>query len=145
MVGVGGRAEVCLMAGVAIGRRGHELVVHVARRTRHRYMPAGEREICIGVVIELCIEPVRCGVADTAVMRHRDLCVRGIVGSSEIGLMTGEAGSRRSLELIVEMARRALKRGVHSRQGVPGYREVIELRSKPGIHRVARLTGYRKG
>jgi len=144
MVGIGRRAEVCFMAGVAIGWRGHILVVHMARSTRHRYVHAGERIVCIRVVVELRIEPIRCGVANAAVVGHPGRYVGRVVGPREIGLMTGEAGCRRALELVVEMTGSALQRGMHSRQGVSGYREMIELRSKPGIHRVARLARGRK-
>lgn len=78
-------------------------------------------------------------------MRKSRLCVGRVVGSREIGLVTAEAGCRRAFELIVEVARGALQRSVHSRQCVSGYHQVIELRAKPGVHRVTRLALGWKG
>ena len=77
-------------------------------------------------------------------MGQPDLRVGRIRGPVEVGLVASKASRRRALELVVDVAGRALQCGVHAGERKTCHRKMIELGSEPAVHRVARLTRDRK-
>ena len=88
-------------------------------------------------MVELRIEPIDRRVAGGAIVRQAKLHVRGIVGACEIGCVARVAGRRRSLEYIVDVACRALQRGVRPGQWVAGDLQMVKLGVEPRVHCVA--------
>ena len=109
-----------------------------------RRVHARQRIPCKRRVVELRIQPVARRVAYPAVTGKISLRVRRIAGPCEVCLVATEAIGRRALEPVTRVASYALQRGVHSSQRITRHGEVIELRPKPVIHRVARIALHRK-
>lgn len=139
MVGIRGPVIVGLMARVARGRRAHVNIVEVALRTCRLGMQSCERVVREDSVIELCIQPVRRGVAGSAIVRQSQLQMAWVIRSDVLCTVACVAGCGRSLVHIVQMAGRASQRGVHSRQSEAGVLQMVERRSEPTVHGVAGL------
>lgn len=97
VVGIRGPREICLMAGVAVGRSPSEDIIDVAKGAGHGGVRAGQRERC-AVVIEGGPGPGRCGVAGIASGGEACCCMRGIRGSVIVCLVaTVASGGKRSV------------------------------------------------
>jgi len=74
-------------------------------------------------------------------MRQARLHVIGVLCGKESVLMAVVASRGRSLELIVDVARSTVERGMHPGESEAGIFQVIELGAKPGVHGMAVLAG----
>lgn len=137
VIGIGRRCEVLFVAGITIGSCTGVVVIQVALNASQGRVHPGQRISGVCGVVEFGVLPIGGRMADSAVMRKIRTLMGRIVGSGPVLLMAGEAGRRGPFELIVDVARRALERGVHARQSISGHRQVIELGSEPVIDRVA--------
>lgn len=84
MTGVCRLVEVLQMASGAVGGRTGELAPYVALVASHIDMGAGQRKLCCSVVIELCVAPGNCGMADPAGIGEAGRGMVGISGVVEI-------------------------------------------------------------
>ena len=120
---VGGPVEIRQVAGNARGAGQAEVVVHVALRALHRGVGAGQRETRSGVV-EFSAHPLRRVVAQSAILREpRGLVIR-TGGSIEIVQVARDAGRAGQVEIAVDVALGARRRGVDAGEGKSGGRMV---------------------
>ncbi len=136
VVRIGRRVVIRQVAAIASGQRTGILAVDMALRALRVRVRPGQRELRLGV-IELRARPLRGRVADRAVLREARRGVIGIGGRVVIGQVAALAGGQRAGILAVDMALRALHRGVGSGQRELGGRIVIELRALPLRRRMA--------
>lgn len=105
-------------------------------------MHTGKWELGVGPVIEMSVVPACRRVANAAVVRKSRLGVVGVVGCVEFLGVAAVAIGRRPFITAANMAGRAIKRGMHPRQGETRKLRMVELRAQPCIHGgVAVLTG----
>ena len=121
------------------------VVIDVALRALQRGVRPGQRKPGRSV-IEGCSCPVRRRMAGLAGRREPGRGVRGIIRIVEVGLMAADAGRIRARQVVisVDVALRALQRGVRAGQGEAG-RGVIECCIAPRGRVVALLAGGREG
>lgn len=142
--GVRSSVELRLVASEAVGGRRIVVVVGVALRAGHGCMLAGQRIVRIDGMIEFCIRPIGCRVADSAVPRQAHLGVRRVVAVDEVIGVARIALRRCSLKDIIAVAGGAFKRRVCARQGISRIFQVVKLGIEPTVHRVAALAGCRQ-
>ena len=110
-------------------------------RAGHVHVRAGQREVREGVVIKGGWIPGAGVVAGLARGWESGLRVGGIVGLVKVGQVAAYAGRRSIGELPARMARRAVQRGMRSRQREPGELQVVKPRAHPVVHGVALFAG----
>ena len=127
VVGVGGFLVVRQMAGSTIARCACKTAVNVALcasdiDVRPRQRKGGER-----VVIERRGSPIRRVVTDRAVLRKARLDVVRVLRTREVFQMATHAGGARHVEIPIQVAGRAIQRGVHAGQYKAGEFTVVEI------------------
>lgn len=141
VIRVRGVVVIRLVTGIAIRRHRGVVVVHVTTVTGNRNVRAGQRE-CGVVVIKVRAVPGRGVVAHFAGLRETRGFMVGIGGVVVIGEVAGHAGRVCQVVIVVDVALRALQRGMRSGQGETGG-TVIENRPRPGNCAVAAVAGLR--
>jgi len=104
-------------------------------------MLAGQRIVRIDGMIECCIRPIGCRVADSAVARQTHRGVRRVVAVHEVIGVARIALCRCSLEDIIAVTGGASQRRVRARQCISRIFEVVKLGIVPAVHRVTALAG----
>ncbi len=115
MIGICRALKIALMTRETICRCAGELIVHVALRTHHREMRAGEWK-ARAVVVEVSRSPRIIVVANLAILREIAGHVIRVRSLLKIRLMAGEAIRRRAGKAIVCVALVAGGRGVSAEQ-----------------------------
>ena len=141
VIGIGGRAEIRLMAGVAIGGRAGISIVGVALRAGNGRVHSRERIVGVRGVVEPCSQPVCRAVAHRAIVGQARRNVGRISRRDKLLLMARVAGCRGAFEPVVDVARDAVERGVHSGECKASQLEMIEFGPKPVVHGVAAFAG----
>ena len=131
--------KVCLVAGVAIGRRRGIAVVSVALRARHRCMLARQRPVRIQGMIEYRVIPIGGVMARSAIVRQAKLHVWRVVAVGEVRRVARITLRRSPCKHVIDMACRALQRRVRARKRVTRVLQVVELGAHKVVQRVARL------
>ena len=108
MIRIRRAAVVFRMAAVTIGWQRSVVIVHVAAGAGHRRMRPGQRKTGV-VVIETCLGPGRCVVANVTLLREADRDVVRIRRVCEIGQMAGHACRIGQFVIAVRMALAALQ------------------------------------
>lgn len=130
------------VAGRTSRRQSRKLIVHMARRAGHRRVLARQRKLG-RIVIELCAQPLRGGVAGLAILREPCCLVRRILGRLPVFQMTSDAFGPQASKYVVHMATRAGHRGVFAGQRKLA-QVVIELGTLPRRRGVAGFTLLRE-
>ena len=112
------------------------VVVDVTLRALQIRVPSGQRETN-GVVIKAGGLPGAGAVARLTGLGECQRHVVRIIGLLVVRQMAPDTGSRRVLELIVDVTGRAVESCVRSGQGVAGVLEVVEPNPKPIVEAVA--------
>ena len=146
VIGRSGPREICLVAGVARGGRRCVVVVRMALGAGHSGMHARQRIVRVKRVVEFGVIPVRCVVANSAIMRQAKGRVRRIGGVIEIHRMRVAriAVCRRSRKNIIGMAVGARQGSVRPGERIARVFQMVELGAEPAVHRVATLAGGRE-
>lgn len=138
VVGIRSRSKVGHVASGAIHARQIEIIVDVALRALQAGVSTRQREAC-DVVVESNRGPI-CGVvARGAILRKLGLHMIGILGAGEILQMATDAIGDSDLVVPVNVACRAIQRGVHAGQRKARKPGVIKLGAKPTVHGMASL------
>jgi len=141
VVRVSRAGKVSLVAGVTIGRRRSVVIVRMALGALYRCMLSDERPVSVQGVIEGGVVPIHRAVAGSAVARKIQLHVRRVGAVVEVRRMAAVALGRRTRELVIEMAGRALQSRVRAGQRVTRELQMVKLRTHEVIDRVAGITG----
>jgi hypothetical protein len=119
------------------------VVIRVAMRALQVRMPAGQRKPN-RVVVKICRLPGAGGVAGLAGLREIKCHVVGISGFLEIREMASHACRRCVFKSVPDVARGALKRGMHPGQGKASELQMVKTHSKPIVEAMTLLTCRRK-
>jgi len=130
VIGIRSGLPVCRMAGVAILGDGGVVAVDVALRAGQRSVRTGEgKAYCVVVERRRC--PRGSGVTDGAVGREAGTDVVRIGCAGEGGLVAGIAGGGCARVVVVQVALRAGKRGMHPGERIVGIERVVEGSVEP--------------
>jgi len=144
MVGFRRPLKILQMAGRTSRRSSRVLPADMALQARNLLMQTSQRILRVLRVVKLRIQPIRCRVTGSAVLRQTQFHVAWIVGSNKRRLVAGVAVRGCPLVLVVQMARRTLQCRVHSRQRVSSCGKVVKLPAQPVVHRMATRACRRK-
>lgn len=138
VVGVAGAVVIRHVAGVA-GPAGQVVVaVNVALRAGQACVAASQGKPN-GIVIKIRGLPGARVMACLAGLRKVECQVVRVRGFLIIRQMAGHAVCRRVFEMVLHVARRALKRGVHSGQCEAGVFQMIKAHAEPVVESMALL------
>ena len=144
VVGIGRFLEIGEVARGTISRRPGEAAVNMTLQARNAGVRSGQRKLRESRVIEARPCPTRCGMTKRAVLWQSGLHVIRVGRPGVVLQMAAYAVRACSLELPSDMAGRALKTSVHSRQSEAGESRMVEGRAEPTVHGVALLASGRK-